>query len=136
MLQQSIIDPCIDKVITSVRVDEHEVRIHFADGVTLYLTDDASHCCERRYMSTDDDLAPFVGSKFMGVEVREGYDRAFPYVFTEERGYVSTSHGYEDQHDVDFMLVTTSLGVFTCAAHNEHNGYYGGMDITASTVEK
>ena len=32
-------------------------------------------------------------------------------------------------HEVQFLLVNTSIGTFTVASHNEHNGYYGGFDI-------
>jgi len=32
-------------------------------------------------------------------------------------------------HEVQFVLITTSLGVFTMATHNIHNGYYSGFSV-------
>jgi hypothetical protein len=35
-----------------------------------------------------------------------------------------------EDHDIAFLLVQTSDGVFTMVNHNEHNGYYGGFLVT------
>ena len=83
----------------------------------MTLLDEGQRCCEHRWMSTDDDLKYFVGSKLQSVEVKEGPDIEYEY-------------GY---HETCFLVVTTSLGSFTCVTHNEHNGYYGGFMITAKS---
>jgi len=71
-------------------------------------------------MRTDDDLTEFVGTKFLGVEIKEA---------------PSIEGEYGEQHEVQFLEVKTDKGVFTMASHNEHNGYYGGFSIVAATEE-
>ena len=66
--------------------------------------------------STADDLKQFVGAELLGAEIKpasgiEGPDG--------------------DVHEIEFLDITTSKGVFQAANHNEHNGYYGGFSIRA-----
>lgn len=84
-------------------------------GVTLSLRNDYQ-CCEERYMSSDDDLGFFKGAELMNLELRDGPNQ--------------DSDGY-GEHEVQFLLVTTSKGVFTMASHNIHNGYYSGFRLEA-----
>jgi hypothetical protein len=112
----------LGKTIASVHLDEEEseLRFKFTDGTGLKLFDDGQSCCESRYMTTDDDLTYYAGAKFMGVEIKEAPD------IEDEEG---------DVHEVQFLEVKTDKGVFTMATHNEHNGYYGGFDITIKEDE-
>jgi hypothetical protein len=86
--------------------------IDFIDGTGIVLFDDGRSCCEKRYAHTDDDLTAFAGAVFRGCEIREA-----PNLVDED----------SDVHEVQFLLVHTSLGAVTIETHNEHNGYYGGF---------
>jgi hypothetical protein len=108
----------LGKTISRVRCDgESDLRIDFADGTGLLLTDEGQSCCEHRYMRTDDDLNYYEGATLLDLEIADA-----PSVEAE----------YET-HDVQFLNVKTSKGVFVMSNHNEHNGYYGGFYIAART---
>ncbi len=109
------------KIIRSLSVDDHELRIVFTDGTGVRIFDDGYSCCEHRYMNCDDDLAAFAGAEFFNAELREG-----PNIEDGE---------YGDVKECEFLVVTTSTGSFTVASYNEHNGYYGGFSITAEEFE-
>lgn len=92
----------------------------FDDGSKIKLFDNDQSCCEDRYMTTDDQLDYFVGGKLLTAEVREG----------------STAEGeWGDKHEIAFLVVTTTKGVFTVETHNEHNGYYGGFWVICEEME-
>jgi hypothetical protein len=38
-------------------------------------------------------------------------------------------------HDLAFLIVTTSLGSFTVANHSEHNGYYGAFELSCKWLD-
>ncbi len=111
--------PCVNKTINNLVIEDDKLRFTFDDGTRLDLVDNGQSCCESRYMQTDDDLGYFVGSRLLGAEVKEA-----PNVEDE----------YGD-HEVAFLVVTTSKGSFSVANHNEHNGYYGGFYINAEVPE-
>lgn len=73
-------------------------------------------CCAHHYWTIDDDLSYYIGSKIEEIEL------------------VSQPDVYDDGecHEVSFLKITTSKGTFTAAAHNVHNGYYGGISLTTS----
>lgn len=91
--------------------------LHFVmdSGFKFRFEDQGQSCCEYRYMTCDDDLTKFSGANLTGAEVRDQPSGAQEY----------------GEHEISFLVVDTSLGSFTCAAHNEHNGYYGGFSIRA-----
>ncbi len=105
------------KTISHVALIGDSLLFTFDDGATLRMLDNGQSCCETRYMRTDDDLPYYVGATLMDAEIRPAPS-------------VEDEHG--EQHDVEFLIITTSKGVFTMASHNEHNGYYGGFSIEAS----
>lgn len=106
----------IGKQIASVELADDALRFSFTDGSKLTLRDAGQSCCEKRYMRTDDDLPYFVGATLLGAETRDAP--------SEDAEY--------DSHEVEFLVVTTSRGVFTMSSHNEHNGYYGGFYVQAT----
>lgn len=110
----------LGKKLIGVAVDEEKnhLLLSFDNGASIRVWDDGQSCCESRYMSTDDDLAPFVGATLTNLELRDG-----PRV----------DNDYET-HDQQFLVVTTSLGSFTVVNHNEHNGYYGGFVLRAEAA--
>lgn len=120
---EDIILENIGKKITELSFNQ-DTGLHFVfeDGAKIRIADFDRQCCEYRYMTTDDKLSDFIGSTLMSVEVRE---------ILQFIGKEPESRKSGDVHDVSFLVVTTSLGAFTCETHNEHNGYYGGFSIQA-----
>lgn len=109
----------IGKKIKVVELKDDILYFNFEDGSLMSIRDDGQSCCENRYMTTDDDLVYFGGSILTAVEVRDA---------------PAASSEWGD-HEVQFLLITTSKGVFTMESHNEHNGYYGGFWIQANYQE-
>lgn len=99
------------EILVSARVDEEEVVLDFGIKGKLAIHQSQS-CCENRYFRTDDDPSQLRGSLFLGMEVRN-VD-----VIDDDNC---------DVHEVGFMHINTSLGSIVVEAHNEHNGYYGGI---------
>lgn len=109
----AVFGAAIGKTIAALALEDNQLRLTFDDGTAIAFYDDGQSCCEDRYLSCDDDLNAFVGATLMEAETRDGPD--------EERDY--------GVHETAFLVVTTSLGAFTCVTHNEHNGYYGGFAL-------
>jgi hypothetical protein len=109
-------DGLLQREIKGVALEDNAVKILLDGAGTLVLTDEGQSCCENRYITTDDDLPYFVGSRLMDVELGE---------------HRSTDSEYGNEHEIQFLNVKTSKGVITFETHNEHNGYYGGFAITA-----
>ena len=109
------IQSSLNKTIKKVELDDEQLFISFIDGSELVIWDGGQSCCESRYMTTDDDLSYFSGATLLDMELK--------------------SVEYEDldygEHEIQFLDVKTSEGVFTIVNHNEHNGYYGGFWIQA-----
>lgn len=118
----NVIQSCIGKTIKDISIDPEEdsVIIAFNDNTFLSLHNDDYSCCEIRWFETSDDLEMFKGDKFMGVEVKE-----CPEEESEDRWCV---------HEVEMLEIKTDKGFFTFSAHNEHNGYYGGISIYAKLI--
>lgn len=112
------IEAAIDHVIEDVYLTDDFLSIQFAD-FSLRIWDDGQSCCEHRYMSSDDDLKYYIGSKFTGAEIRDAPNMDDVY----------------DVHEVQFLIVNTDKGDFTVETHNEHNGYYGGFYIKAKLTK-
>jgi len=113
------------KEITEVSLRTGEITdaliLGFADGSKIRLSDEGQSCCEHRYMTCDDELSYYVGSRLVGVTVKE---------ITEESGE------YDAVTEVAFLEVTTDRGAFSVATHNEHNGYYGGFALCIGQERK
>jgi hypothetical protein len=114
-----VLQRAVGKEISELKLDDDVLCFSFADGTKIRVWDDGQSCCEYRYMTTDDDLSYHVGAKLMGFEERDAPE-------------IDTAEGV---HEVQFLLVTTSKGVFTMETHNEHNGYYGGFEVQAVETE-
>jgi len=104
----------LGKTISNVALIDDKLKFVFTDSTKIVLYDAGQSCCENRYMTTDDDLSYFKDCTFDSVELRDA-----PNIPDSE------------EHEVQFLLVTTSKGVFTMETHNEHNGYYGGFLVVA-----
>ena len=102
--------------VARVEGDDDKLLFTMADGTVVSMFDDGQDCCEHRYMTCDDDLTAFAGATFMRAEIRDGHH---------------TDMEYDEVHEIEFLVITTSAGSFTVATHNEHNGYYGGFHVVA-----
>lgn len=91
-------------------------RMEFEDGRTLLIYDSERKCCEARNMSSDDNLADMLGATFLGFVPREYQEGP------------SDDAREETFHDQQFLDLRTNKGVFTLVAHNEHNGFYWGIE--------
>lgn len=111
----------IGRKIESIVCSDDGLLIGFAEGKSLQVVDDASSCCERRYMSCDDELESFIGGTLVSLSIEDAPD---PEPEVEGK-----------DHNVQFLHVRTSRGSFTVQTHNEHNGYYGGFDIRCHEVD-
>lgn len=110
-----LLEPHIGQPLAGIELTEHILYLKIEGRPNrLALHDNGQDCCEHRYMTTDDDLSYYVGSKLLSVHVAEGPE---------------LTDGVDDCHDTQFLIVTTAKGAFTIVSHNEHNGYYGGFDI-------
>ncbi len=112
------IQSSLGKVIEKVELKSDELIFAFSDGTGLKMLDGGQSCCENRYMVTADDLNEYSGSTLLDFELKNAPD-------------IEDEYG---THEVQFLDVRTSNGVFQMANHNEHNGYYGGFWIQATTI--
>ena len=97
------------------------LRFIFEDGTGIEIYDDGRNCCEIRYMTTDDDLSYHVGATLMGATIEDAPE---------------TTDKWGEVHEIQFLAITTSKGVFTMQTHNENNGYYGGFWIKINKITK
>lgn len=106
------------------KIDEVlKVKLVGVDGY-LIIYDNGQSCCERRYITCDDELDSYVGAKIVGFEAVRGPDVELE---ADEDGWVSG-----DAHEQMFVKLETTSGTITLTTHNEHNGYYGGFALVTS----
>lgn len=114
MINSDHLSPIIEQTILEIVLESNNLKIKF-DNCTLSVYDEAQHCCESRYLTCDgDDLSYWSGAKFHGLETREA---------------PNLDSGAEC-HEQVFIVLRTSKGDQVFAAHNEHNGYYGGFSVS------
>jgi hypothetical protein len=116
----------INKKITGIALagavdSDHKDELHIRLGQQyIRITDSGQSCCESRYMTCDDKLEDHVGATLLNIEVRE-----MPIPVLERTG--DDDDG--ECHEINYVVVTTSAGEIVLVNHNEHNGYYGGIDV-------
>ena len=115
----NVLKSSLGKTISKVELADDKLRFTFTDNSKIILFDDGQSCCENRYMTTDDDLQFFKDCTFDKIEIRDAPN------LPDEYG----------DHEVQFLLITTSKGIFTMETHNEHNGFYGGFEVVARNAE-
>jgi hypothetical protein len=96
--------------------ESSSVDIVFEDGSAIYLYDTARSCCESRWMETDDDLSELSGEELTGIDIRTVPDK----------------DGADGVLECQFLLIHTNRSTATIKSYNEHNGYYGGIDLAVS----
>lgn len=97
----------------------NRLRLGLSGGKTIEIWDDGQSCCERRYMTCDDDVKSLVGQELRRIEAKPGPD---------------VEDDYGDYHEQVFVEVGGDRGFITIANHNEHNGYYGGFGLTITEL--
>lgn len=108
-------DKYYGKTIKSAAMDDDRFKVSFEDGVEIEIWDNGQSCCESRYMRTDDNPADLVGGVLTEIKTKPGPDSI-------------DEHGYE--HKIVFLEILTDKGSIVFSNHNEHNGYYGGFELT------
>ena len=106
------------RTITAAAMKDNTLSMTFEDGVTIDIFDNGQSCCETRYMRTDDDVFDIVGHKLVGLLSKDVDVKPAPEV------------EYADANEVIFFEVKTDKNSIVFSNHNEHNGYYGGFDMT------
>lgn len=104
----------LGKTIKGLELSDNVLHFTFTDGTKIKIFDNGQDCCENRYMRTDDELRDFIGAQLLDATLKDA---------------PSETLEYGDEHEVQFLEIKTSIGVFTMSNHNEHNGYYGGFSI-------
>lgn len=113
------LDMFLGKTISNVTItDDDKVKFIFTDNTIMLLCDTERQCCEERYFTTYDDLTSYAGDTLIDVILKS----------------YSCKHDYSPNkdntnHDIQFVEVVTNKSCITFASHNEHNGYYSGIDI-------
>lgn len=111
------VQAAIGKRIKALSMVDNSLWFEMDGAPSFKLRDGGQSCCESRYMVCDDNLAAHVDAELRNIEVRDAPDQV---------------DEYGESHEIQFLVVTTSHGQFTCSNHNEHNGYYGGFLIMAA----
>lgn len=115
-------DEFVGKVITGIETLPDEIKIDFQDGTKIRIYDGGQLCCERRYMTFDDDPADLLTKRWKHATVKGTKD-------------LTVDHDY-DSHEVEFLEIMTEDGShITIANHNEHNGFYGGFDLCIEEIK-
>jgi len=113
-------DKYAGRVIKSAKFDEDFVDIEFEDGVTIRIFDGGQSCCEHRYLTLDDNIEDLVGQTLVHI-MEKGYKDE-----SDEEGWV--------EHETCFLEIQGNKSSITFAAHNEHNGYYGGFGMSIKEI--
>lgn len=110
------------KKVVSAKFESNAIFLKFPDGKTLKIIDDGQNCCEKRYISTDDNIKSIVGANLVSIKAKSGPPIS---------GIVDD---YSDVHETRFVEIATDKGFVTFTTHNEHNGYYGGFDLQIEVI--
>jgi hypothetical protein len=102
------------KIINKVTLEDNRINLWFTDGSCLKISDEGQSCCEKRYITTSDDLPYFSKTKLVDIKTSPGD---------------SIEDEWSEFHEIMFLNVVTELGTVTFETHVEHNGYYGGFSM-------
>ena len=111
--------------IVEIVVENDALKIHFAgDAPNVKFFDDGQSCCESRYMTCDDDVKVLRSGFFLSASIRSA---GSPKAKDEEEDW--------GVHDIQFLIIETTIGGITIANHNKHNGYYGGFSLKLEKLD-
>jgi hypothetical protein len=108
----------IGKIISNIEIDieTNKCIITFFDNIKIIIEDERQ-CCEKRYISSDDDLSSLNGYELYDIISK----------------YSSNTTNFDDEdeiHEICFVEIVSSGGCITLVNHNIHNGYYGGFALS------
>ena len=123
------------KTINNIQVaGGNIIKILFADKTTLTIGN-CNMCCECRYFATDDDVDYYKGTILLDIQTRSTvYKNDIPCDVKCCRLINEDCDHAGDGAEVQFLLITTNLGVITIQAYNKHNGYYAGINLEYAVV--
>lgn len=116
------INSSLNKEIKNINIEDDNLILIFKDDSKLRIWDNGQSCCELRFMNCDDDLKEYLDSKLIGFDLKSASNKNIE------------DDNYSDEHEIQFLDVHTSKGIFTISNHNVHNGYYGGFCIEAELI--
>jgi hypothetical protein len=109
----------IGRIICGAEIKDNRLVLTLDGSQKIEIWDDGQLCCERRYMTTDDDLSSLVGHKLTRIDSKPGENQEF--------------HN-DTYNETVFVEIGTDQGFVTVTNHNEHNGYYGGFYLKVTEV--
>lgn len=101
------------KKVLDVTQLKRGIMLTLEDGQT-YLLYDRPDCCADKYLDTEEKIDEMKGATIWDIH---GFDDRHP----EEREY--------EMREKNFLHIITDRGIFSWTAYNEHNGYYGSIDL-------
>lgn len=104
------------KLIERIEVEDDSIIIALVGGQVFELQH-VQDCCERRYFVLDDDVTYYHSAELRDIKMARWANLGY-----EPQNYVDT-------HEIMFLDIYTTKGVISICAHNEHNGYYGGISV-------
>lgn len=119
MKKMETLQKYVGRKIAAASLADDRLALTFDDGARIVIYDDGQSCCEYRYMTTDDDPNSLVGHELRYIESKSGPNK---------------EDAYDGAHEIAFLEIGTDQNFITIANHNEHNGYYGGFDLTIREV--
>ncbi len=114
----NVVRNALGKKIKDITMINDYIILEMEDGYKFQLWDNGQSCCERRYMTCDDNIKEFIGATLLNINTKDAPD---------------INDG--EVHEVQFLEFDTDRGAISVASHNEHNGYYGGFCIEAQQVK-
>lgn len=91
--------------------------------IKVGITNDQSCCESFGYLSSEDDLSDFIGSKLLSISVVDEYLNSKD---------IPNSLEYLDEGAAMFINFETSKGLFQLVCYNSHNGYYSHYAVLIS----
>lgn len=109
---QIIIAKYIGKTIARAKFTDDEIAVlAFSDGSELHIYDDSyQQCCEERWTTTEDDFSCLNGGILVSVQEKE--------IPSDDVNAESC-----------FIGIVSTKGSVDLKTYNDHNGYYGGIEI-------
>jgi hypothetical protein len=151
--------PAANRVIRSIALKEVEINsdgerswysrdkreglvIVLESGWSLVLVDVCGQsCCESRYMSTPDDLESLVGETLIAIRHGGSNEETRHYCGIEDGDGQLILEGEREGcycdgvQEAEFVHIQTDRDSICVGTYNEHNGYYGGLNLAVTVLD-
>lgn len=125
----------MEKKITDVDFNEHRLVIILENKTKLKIWDDGQNCCEKRYMTCDDNIEDLIGRKLTKILIKKIEDSDDKENVTAQF-FVNNVYAWggeeEWEHEIAFVEICTDKNSIILQAHNVHNGYHVCAPYTGS----